>query len=288
MLPTICLMTTIQQALTQGRLRLSTSPSPDLDARLLLEHVIGQTHSYLIAHSDESLTTEQESNFLALLARAEQLEPIPYLIGIAPFYGLDFVVTPAVLIPRPETEMIVDHVLRWSGARQDVVIVDVGTGSGCIAITLAHHLPQAGVVAIDIASDALAVARRNAARLGADHIRFIEGDLLDPIDSKVDIVIANLPYIADDEWTSVSDGVKWYEPEGALRGGPDGLDYFRRLIPTAAQKLNPGGLLLLEVGWRQGDAVRRLARESFPRSEIAILPDFAGYDRLVAVEALRV
>ncbi|MEZ4515883.1 MAG: peptide chain release factor N(5)-glutamine methyltransferase [Chloroflexota bacterium] len=281
-------MTTIQQAWQSGRSRLASSPSPELDARLLLEHVLQQPHSYLIAHSDEPLSATQSAEYEALLERAEGLEPIPYLIGTAPFFGLDFVVSPAVLSPRPETEMLVEHALRWAVLREAPVIVDVGTGSGCIAVTLAQQIPQAEVVAVDISADALAVAEHNAARHAPGRVQFMQGDLLGPIGSGVDLITANLPYITDGEWTSVADGVKLYEPEGALRGGPDGLDHFRRLIPAAAEKLNSGGMLLLEIGWRQGKAVRCLARESFPHAEIIIIPDFAGHERLVVVEALQV
>lgn len=281
-------MITIQQALSRGRARLTLSPSPELDARLLLQHVLHQPHSYLAAHSDETLSFTQETVYLDLLARAEQFEPIPYLIGSAPFYGLDLAVSPAVLIPRPETEMVIDHILRWVGAREGLLIVDVGTGSGCIAITLARNLPQAEVAAIDISADALTIAERNGQAHAPGRVRFIEGNLLDPITNGVDVIVANLPYISDDEWTSVADGVKWYEPVVALRGGLDGLDLYRTLVPEAARKLNPGGLLLLEIGWRQGKAVRRLARKSFPHAEIVVKPDFAGHDRLVAVELIGV
>jgi release factor glutamine methyltransferase len=281
-------MTTIRQALALGRTRLAQSPSPELDARLLLAHVLDRPHSYLIAHAEETLPDAAETAYLALLARAERQEPIPYLIGEAPFYGLDFIVTPAVLIPRPETEMLLDYILRRATDRGPRLIVDVGTGSGCLAVTLAHRLPDAEVIAIDVSAEALAIAAQNGARHAPGRVRFVEGNLLNPVGGGIDIIVTNLPYIADDEWTSVSDGVKWYEPVGALRGGSDGLDHFRALIPAAAQKLKPGGSLLMEIGWRQGKAVRRLARNAFPRAEITILPDFAGHDRVVAVEALRV
>lgn len=244
-------------------------------------------HSYLVAHSDTALTAEQDAEYQALLARAAQLEPIPYLIGTAPFYGLDFIVSPAVLIPRPETELLVERILRWAEGREHLVIADVGTGSGCIAITLARHLPAAEVFAVDLSGSALAVAERNAAAFAPGRVRFLAGDLLVPVPAGIDVVAANLPYIADDEWTSVSDGVKWYEPVLALRGGVDGLDHFRSLLPAAASKLNRGGLVVLEIGWKQGLAVRRLAREYFPRAEITIVPDFAGHDRIVAIEAAR-
>lgn len=255
---------------------------------MLLASVLDRPHSYLIAHGEESLAPGAEEAYFALLARAEQHEPIPYLIGEAPFYGLDFHVSPAVLIPRPETEMLVDHVLRWAGQQVHLRIVDVGTGSGCLAVALARHLPTADIIAIDISPEALEVAARNVARHSVERVRLVQGNLLDPAPDAVDVVVANLPYIADDEWTSVADGVKWYEPVGALRGGADGLDHFRALIPAAARKVRPGGLLLMEIGWRQGRAVRRLARKSFPHAEISVLPDFAGHDRLVSVVAVSV
>ena len=158
----------IQEAWAYGNSHLAqASVTPDLDARLLLEHVLQVNHSFLIAHAEENLTDEQTRQYRLLVHRAMQKEPIPYLTGRVTFYGLDLEVSPAVLIPRPETEQLVEHALSWAKSRKRLQIVDVGTGSGCIAVSLAVHLPQATIAAVDISAAALAVARRNASRLCA-------------------------------------------------------------------------------------------------------------------------
>ena len=158
-------MITIRQAWRDGRAQLHRSPSPALDARLLLAHVLGRDHTYLVAHDDEALTAAQAAAYDQLLARAAADEPVPYLIGRAPFYGQEFVVSPAVLIPRPETEQLVEAALVWGRGRGPLRAVDVGTGSGCIAVTLARHWPEAAIVAVDMSAAALAVAQANAERL---------------------------------------------------------------------------------------------------------------------------
>lgn len=279
---------TIAQALVLGRNQLSESASPELDARLLLRHVLGRPHSYLIGHADEELTEQAAHRYRNLLDRAAQKEPIPYLTGWAPFLGLEFAVSPAVLIPRPETELLVEAALSWAAGRavhgQGLVVVDVGTGSGCLAVTLARGLAGAKVLATDISAAALAVARGNATRHDvADQIDFYEADLLEPIQTRPDLIVANLPYIADHEWTAVDDGVKWYEPGSALRAGPDGLAVIRPLLDQAAEKLAPDGAIFLEIGWQQGPAVDHLAQRIFPSAQVEIRPDYAGHDRIVAI-----
>jgi release factor glutamine methyltransferase len=276
----------IREALIHGRRQLSFSPSPALDARLLLQHVLGSDHSYLIIHEQQSLTPDQEAHFRELLHRAAGQEPIPYLIGQAPFYGLDFAVSPAVLIPRPETELLLETAVQWAtqAGRPNPHIVDVGTGSGCLVILLARQLPEAKVEATDISAAALEIARANAQRYQLEtRIHFHQGHLLEPVIGRPDLVVANLPYIADDEWTVVDDAVKWYEPGVALRGGPDGLDLIRQLLAQAAGKVNTGGAIMLEIGWHQGRAACRLAQSYFPLAQVELLPDFAGRDRVVRV-----
>jgi len=159
----------------------------------------------------------------------------------------------------------------------------VGTGSGCIAVTLARHLPAAEVVAVDVSADALAVARRNATRHAPGRVHFVRDDLLAALAPGIDLIAANLPYVAGPEWTALPVGVQSYEPALALDGGPDGLELIRALLPQAVERLRPGGLLLLEIGWRQGEAVAALAREAFPAARVEVRPDFAGHDRVVAV-----
>lgn len=276
---------TLDEALAYGRSTLTASSTPTLDARLLLQHILQRPHSYLIAHGDTALTAEQLASYHQLLARAQQHEPLPYLIGTAPFFDFDVTVTPAVLIPRPETEQLVEMAAAWATTHKAQRLADIGTGSGCVAIALARRLPTAAVEAVDSSVDALTIARRNAARLAPGRIAFHQGDLLHPLAPGLDAVVANLPYVTDDEWTALDDGVKWYEPTLALKGGPDGLDFIQRLLSQARHKLSPGGAIFLEIGWRQGTAVTHMAHTFFPEAAISLMPDFAGHDRVVVIES---
>lgn len=274
----------IQEALAYGRNRLHTSPSPDLDARLLLQYVLQADHSFLVAHGEEALTAEQERQYRRLVDRAHQKVPIPYLTGHVSFLGLDIKVSPAVLIPRPETEQLVEEAIAWAKPRQPLQVVDVGTGSGCVAIALAMHLPQATVEATDVSAEALAIARHNAQRHALEGIRFHQGHLLAPISQPPDLVVANLPYVGDHEWTMLDDGVKLYEPAVALRGGPDGLDLIGQLLHQATSKLKPGGAIFLEIGWQQGPTAQRLAQSYFPRAHVDVILDYVGHDRIVVIK----
>jgi release factor glutamine methyltransferase len=277
----------IQEALAFGRRQLTHSTDPTLDARLLLEFVLEKTHAYLVGHREEPLSAVQENQYRQLIRRAAQQEPIPYLTGQAHFYGRVFRVTPAVLIPRPETEQLVEAALRWVRQRQvdeGLKIVDIGAGSGCIAITMALAWPAARVEAVDISAPALTVARENAALHGvSDRIHFHLGSLLEPVNGRTDLIIANLPYIADSEWTSLSDGVKSYEPVTALRGGPLGLDFIQQLLNQSKEKLAPDGAIFLEIGWKQGEEVKQLAETYFPEAQIDLLADYAGNDRIISI-----
>ncbi|HRQ41940.1 MAG TPA: peptide chain release factor N(5)-glutamine methyltransferase [Chloroflexota bacterium] len=275
---------TVDEALDYGRTLLALSPTPYLDARLLLQHVLRQPHSYLVAHHNAPLTSGQEADYRQLLERARQQEPIPYLIGSAPFFDFELEVNPAVLIPRPETEQLVETAVNWATSHRVTRVADIGTGSGAIAIALARQLPNAAVEAVDLSPQALAVARRNAARLAPGRIQFYQGDLLTPLAPGLDGIVANLPYVTDGEWTALADGVKWYEPALALQGGPDGLDLIRRLLAQAGSKLALGGAVFLEIGWQQGTAVTHLAHTFFPEAQVTVQADFAGHDRIVVVK----
>ncbi len=275
---------TIREAWALGCDQLAqASFSPELDARLLLQHILQVEHSFLIAHDDERLTTRQAAEYEALLARAARKEPIPYLTGKSTFYGIDLTVNHSVLIPRPETEELVSLALSWAGSRRELKVVDVGTGSGCITIALSRFLTAPSLAAIDISFAALRVARGNAEEQAVQPIAFVQGELLAPLAGPFDLIVANLPYVADDEWTLVDDGVKWYEPSVALSGGVDGLDLLRELLCQASLKLRPGGAIFLEIGWQQGQAVRQLAGDSFPLAEISIIADLAGQDRIIQI-----
>ncbi|MCA9979555.1 MAG: peptide chain release factor N(5)-glutamine methyltransferase [Anaerolineales bacterium] len=246
-------------------------------------------YAYLLAHDDQPLTAEQNETYRAWVARAAQGEPVPYITGTAPFYGRDFAVNPAVLIPRPETEQLVELACKWLGEQaprppeKPWRIIDVGAGSGCIPITVALESRQAvQITAVDVSPAALTVAQENARRLGAN-VHFVQSDLLTAVSGSFDLITANLPYIADAEWPTLDDGVKSYEPALALRGGVDGLDLIGQLLHQAVSRLHTPSLLLLEIGWQQGSNTAVLAQRIFPNAAVAIHQDYAGHDRFVAI-----
>lgn len=274
----------VQEALVFGRFSLHSSPSPDTDARLLLEQILQRPHSYLIAHPNHPLSQPEEQQYQQWVRRAAQQEPIPYILGHAPFYGMVLRVNSAVLIPRPETEQLVELALQFAQSRPALNLVDVGTGSGCIAIALARHLPHAQVEAVDISADALEVARQNALQYAPGRIHFFCGSLLTPISCRPDLITANLPYVTDSEWTQLDDGIKWYEPALALKGGVDGLDLIRELLHQATTLLNPGGAIFLEIGWQQGPTALQLAKIYFPQASVQVIADYAGHDRIVTIK----
>lgn len=277
----------IQAALAYGRSQLTPhSPTPQLDARLLLEHLLDVPHSYLILHDDQPLTAKQENNYRQLIIRAQQEEPIPYIVGHAPFFDFDLHVAPGILIPRPETEQLVELTVDWAKARKArkaLRAVDVGTGSGCIAIALARHLPDLQITAVDISPVALTIAQQNAQQLAPHRIQFQQSDLLQAINTPLDLIVANLPYVTSGEWQVLPDGVKLYEPALALDGGEDGLDLIRRLLWQATTRLRSNGAIFLEIGWQQGEAARQLAQNHFPAATITVLPDFAGHERIIQI-----
>lgn len=257
-----------------------------LDAEVLLAHVLDRPRAALLAHPEAPLAPEQAAQFAALVERRAAGTPIAYLIGRHPFYDRDLLVTPDVLIPRPETEHLVEAALDWARGRGALRVADIGTGSGAIAVTLAAHLPDARVHAVDCSLAALDVARQNAKRAWViDRVTFVQGDLLAPLlDSnlRLDLIAANLPYIPTTDLAALD--VARHEPVLALDGGPDGLDAIRRLLAQAPGALAEHGLILMEIGAGQGEAVAALARKQFPSAAIAVLRDYAGHDRVVRVE----
>lgn len=260
--------------------------SPRLDAELLLAQVLGVNRVYLYTHFDRPLSDAERDAYRALVKRRAAFEPVAYILGEREFYGRVFRVQRDVLVPRPETEHLIDEVLAWVKARglASPRIVDVGAGSGAIVVTLALELPQAEVHAVDLSAAALQVARENASRLGAQ-ATFHEGDLLAPVAGAAafDLVVSNPPYIGTSERDQVQRDVLDHEPHLALFAGDDGLDVIRRLVVDAASVVRAGGLLAFELGDTQKEAVRALL-ERGPWTNIRFAADLAGHARVALAE----
>lgn len=274
------LPSTVGAALAQARDRLDSSPSPSLDAELLLAHALGRGRSYLHAWPEAELDDTMQTHVERLIERRAAGEPIAYILGSREFWSLEIEVTPDVLIPRPETEGLVEIALTELADRgiAEPTLLDVGTGSGCIALALARELPAARVAAIEASSAALAVAHGNAQRLALGNIECIAGQWLAPLaERRFDVIVSNPPYVRSDDLHLESGDVR-FEPRGALDGGPDGLDAIRVLAREAGAHLAPGGLLALEHGADQSEAVVGvLAAAGW--ADIETRPDLAGLPR---------
>jgi release factor glutamine methyltransferase len=262
--------------------------TPRLEAELLLAHVLRCSRAHLYAHPEYPVTSQQHVDYQELLNRRAEGEPLPYLTGHAEFYGLDFAVDPRVLIPRPETETLVELALELISHHSSPLIADVGTGSGCIGVTLAVHAPAARVYGLDLSPQALHVAQANALRHGvAERMTFLQSDLLRALPEPVDLIVANPPYVAYQDWPSLPPEVRVHEPHLALDGGRDGLDLIRRLLDHAPTNLRPGGATLLEIGATQGPAAARLARRVFATADVTVQADLGGRDRVLYVQMAR-
>ena len=268
---------------TTGHFEKKGIDSPRLTAEVLLAHVLGCDRVRLFMDLDRPLAKEELQQFRALIERRLQGEPSQYLTGKREFYGRTFSVDPRVLIPRPETELLVEAALREVPKDAPARLLDVCTGSGCIAITLAAERPQAQVWATDLSPDALAIARGNAERLGVlERVTFLQGDLLAPLPSDAspfDVIVSNPPYIATGAIAGLSAEVR-KEPRLALDGGADGLDLVRGIVAKARAFLRPGGQLALEIGEEQGAAVKGLL-EASGFEDVRVEKDLARLDRLV-------
>jgi release factor glutamine methyltransferase len=258
--------------------------TPQLDAELMLAHALGTVRSQLYAQPDRSLDTETEESFQALVSRRKAREPVAYIIGHKKFYGLDLLVDQRVLIPRPETETLVEVALTIARQRQFSLLAEVGVGSGAVAIALAVNLPQVQIYATDSSPDALAVAEENCRRHQVlDRVHLLHGDLLEPLPEPVELIASNPPYVSRDELKTLEPEITDYEPVHALDGGADGLAQVRRLLEQAAPCLEPSGLLCLEIGATQALAVNEIARREFPSATVAVVRDLAGLDRVAVV-----
>jgi release factor glutamine methyltransferase len=263
------------------------SDTPQLDAEVLAAHILKKPRTWLLAHNDSSFDPNQAEALESLTQRLERGEPLPYVLGHWEFFGLDFDLTPDVLIPRPETELLVERAIPWlQSSSQRRSIADIGTGCGCIAVSIAAHLPSAHILATDISSAALEVARCNANKHQVENqIEFIECDILPKSlsnESRFDLICANLPYIPTGKLQSLP--IYGREPALALDGGDDGLDLFRRLLAVVPKHLAPGGRMLLEIEATRGPAALSLAYDAFEESEIHLYQDLAQQDRLLEIQ----
>lgn len=277
--------TTVRAALLTAteRLRAAGSESPRLDAEVLLRHLLGWDRTRLFVALPDPLPAGVAGDYDGLIARRAAGEPVAYLVGEREFMGLPFVVGPGVLVPRPETECLVEWVAaRVQAAPQweaGVRLADIGSGSGAIALSLATLLPAARIVGVERSARALAYARENRARLGLiGRVGLVRGDLLAPL-GELDVIAANLPYLRTDQAHA---GIA-QEPADALYAGPDGLDLYRKLIPQAARLLRAPGLLAAEIDPEQAAAMVALCRGAFPRAVVAVERDLAGLNRFVTV-----
>ena len=268
--------------------------SAEQEALWIVEHVLRLPSHNVLTDRDRLLSSSELAATRGLIARRVGREPLQYILGTQEFCGLEFEVSPAVLIPRPETELLVEYVTQRISTARQATIVDVCTGSGCIAVAIARLRPHARVLAIDLSSSALHVARRNAIRHGVgERITWLEGDLLGPlaeqgVEGLVDVIVSNPPYIAEAEWATLQPEVKLFEPRGALVAGPQGTELHERLLQEAARYLAPGGVVLLEIGAGQARGLRRIVEQLPGYKFHRLVYDKAGLERVVIVERVGV
>ena len=268
-------------------------PDARLEAEVMVMDVMRMPRQAIFAEQESQVAAQQEAQLAAIVERRLTREPLAYILNYREFYGVNLLVNPDVLIPRPETETLVEHALFMAlmgMESRELVIADVGTGTGAIAVNLAIHLPAARIYAIDAYDATLDVAAYNVRMHNvADRVTLLKGDLLEPLPEPVDVIAANLPYLPTARIPTLQPEVQW-EPSAALDGGPDGLDLIRRLMTQAAtssgsgeDRLKPHGVILLEMDPEQMDEAQRLASEHFPDAEITVEPDLAGRERVLSV-----
>ena len=254
-----------------------------LDAEVLARHVLGWDLARLLVRNHEPASDEFTARFSHLITRRRRHEPIALITGHREFWGLDFLVTPATLIPRPETELIVDEALRWLRPDAPSTVLDIGTGTGCLAVAIAHERPATSVVATDISHQALLVARQNARAHGVDdRVRFVRTDLANGIGLTADLIVSNPPYVPERAAAALPAGIVEYEPPAALFGGPDGLTVSRRLFGAIHSRLAAGGVLIVEFGYGQEGGVREAAEAAEWRIE-RVLQDLQGIARTIVL-----
>ena len=273
----------LKQALNAAVSRLTAEqvPSPQMNAELLLRFVLSCDRAYLFAHPERELTSEQTSRYEAALAERSRGVPAQYITGHQEFWGMDLIVTPAVLIPRPETEHLIETVLALQASERgtdQLRIADVGTGSGCIALALAKELPNAEIHATDVSEQVLEIARANAARHQLQQIRFHHTDLLATLTGPFDFVVSNPPYVGESEEDQVQLEVRKFEPRSAVFAGPAGTEVIARLIPQAHELIRPGGWLVIEISETIVTEVRQLLADW---TEVEVVDDLQSIPRVV-------
>ena len=270
--------TTITDALNYARGELTDSESGELDGQLLLCHVLGKGRTYLYTWPEREVCAEEWEAYRALVARRKSGEPVAHLTGWRGFWSLELEVSPATLIPRPETELLVELALELLPTDEPLAVADLGTGSGAIALALAHERPRWRITAVERSPEALAVARRNGERLGFTNVEFLEGSWFEPLaDRRFDLIVSNPPYVEEND-PHLAQGDVRFEPVTALTAGPDGLDDIRHLAATAHHHLNPNGWLMMEHGYNQGEAVAAILKANGYQS-VTTHPDPAGHLR---------
>jgi len=267
------------------RLTQAAVDAPRLTAEVVLAHGLDLTRTQLLTRPDGPVTPDQLARAQRDLDRLVNGEPLAYVVGHREFYDVDLLTDRRALIPRPETECLIEHAVQVMTDHPAPLIADVGTGCGAIAVTLAKHLPRAQIIATDLSPDAIELARENAHRLGVTaRIDFRVGSLLEPITETIDLLAANLPYIDDKDWPFLARTIRGHEPKMAFIGGPDGLALVRALLHDAPRVTHSDSIILLEIGAYHGDTVMEIAQHTFPRAYIEIKPDYAGLDRLAVIE----
>ncbi len=282
-------MRTVSEALQNASEQLEQAGLDDsrLEARLLLAYSLNRSTVWIFQNPEMPLAPEVDERLTSFIKQRLSGVPLAYLLGTREFYGRSFRVDARVLVPRPETETLLESALEFARDACVSNVVDVGTGSGILAISLALELPQARIWAVDRSSDALAVARQNAADQGVTtRVNFLAGDLLAPVPVQADLIVANLPYVPTDEMRRLQPEVR-HEPRIALDGGPDGLDLYRRLLSQVPAVLHPSGALFLEIGDQQGAAMSRITQAALPGFQVRVQRDLEGRDRVVSATAKR-
>jgi len=279
---------TSREALVATRQTLEAAGFDDaaIESTLLLCHILGISETELHIEPERILTPSEIKRLKLLTNRRLRHEPLAYIVGHCQFYGHDFRLSRHTFIPRPETELLVEEAVNFarSQPQNQLTVADIGTGSGAIAISLALALPQARIYATEIAAPALKIAGMNCRRHGVSRrVILLQGNLLEPLPEPVNVIIANLPYVKNDELEKLDREITNFEPRIALAGGEDGLDMVRRLLPQVQGKLRPQGCLLLEIGYNQGQAVNSLIARHLPRADIKLVSDLAGIDRVARV-----